>query len=160
MKYIEVSRKIDLRHATDAQALKTRLVASLERMMEIDSTGEGVESFRVSGSTGAPGAFMRHTQLDLDVGIAVDGDVARVVVSGYARPARSLSVVYWIMFFIVLLVGLLPGAVETRGDTSDSMDVLVLLIFGIFIVTDVNKKLIEPRDSLQDALASLDTIYG
>lgn len=160
MKHIEASRKIVLQRAATADDLKRKLVERLEKTIEIDSLGEGVDKFRITGTTGSPASLTRNARLDLDVEIALDSNVARVIVSGYSRPARSLSFLYWAMFFIVLLVGLLPGSIETSADTSDSMDVLVLLIFGMFIVFDVNKKLGEPRDSIETALSSLETTFG
>lgn len=160
MKPIEVSRKIVLQRPVSADDLKRRFVERLEKTIEIDSLGEGLDKFRITGTTGSPASLTRNARLDLDVEIILDGNVARVIVSGYSRPARSLSLLYWVMFFVVLLVGLLPGSIETSADTSDSMDVLVLLIFGMFIVFDVNKKLSEPHDFIKAALGSLETTYG
>lgn len=160
MKHIEASRKILLQRAVTADDIKRKLVERLEKTIEIDNLGEGAEKFRITGTSGSPASLTRNARLDLDVEITMDGNVARVIVSGYSRPARSLSYLYWIMFFVVLLVGLLPGSIETSADTSDSMDVLVLLIFGMFIVFDVNKKLSEPREFIETALTSLETTYG
>jgi len=160
MKHIEVSRKIMLTRPASADDVKRRLVERLEKTIEIDSLGEGVDKFRVTGTTGSPASLTRNARLDLDVEITLDGNVARIVISGFSRPAKSLSYLYWIMFFLVLLVGLLPGSIETSADTSDSMDVMVLLVFGMFIVFDVNKKMAEPRDFLDTALSSLETTFG
>ena len=160
MKHIEVSRKINLTRAATADDVKRRLVERLEKTIEIDSIGEGVDKFRVTGTTGSPASLTRSARLDLDVEITLDGNAARVIISGYSRPAKSLSYLYWIMFFVVLLVGLLPGSIETSADTSDSMDVLVLMLFGMFIVFDVNKKMAEPREFLDTALSSLETTFG
>ena len=160
MKHIEVSRKIMLTRAASADDVKRRLVERLEKTIEIDSLGEGVDKFRVTGTTGSPASLTRNARLDLDVEITLDGNIARIVISGFSRPAKSLSYLYWIMFFLVLLVGLLPGSIETSADTSDSMDVMVLLVFGMFIVFDVNKKMAEPREFLDTALSSLETTFG
>lgn len=160
MKHLEVSRKIILHKAATAADIKDVLLRRLEKTVQIVSFGERAEQFRVTGTTGAPASLTRHAYVDLDVEITLSDDTARIIISGYARPARSLSCLYWAMFFIVLLVGLLPGSIETSADTSDSLDVLVLLIFGVFIVLDVNKKLDEPRLMLASVLESLDTTFG
>src|SRR5690606_22914107 len=120
---------------------KRALIERLEKAIQIDTIGDGEGKFRITGTTGSPASLTRNTNVDLDVDIAFDAQDVRIIISGYTRPARSLSILYWAMFFLVLLVGLLPGSIETSADTSDSMDVLVLLIFGIFIVFDVNKKM-------------------
>ena len=160
MKHIEVSRKIALPRPVAADDVKNRLVERLEKTIEIESLGEGIERFRITGTTGSPASLTRHARLDLDVDIVQEPGALRIVISGYSRAARSLSYVYWTMFFVVLMVGLLPGSIETSADTSDSMDVMVLLVFGIFIVFDVNKKLVEPREFLETALESLNTMYS
>ncbi|MBU0859211.1 MAG: hypothetical protein KJ667_04685 [Alphaproteobacteria bacterium] len=160
MKHIEVSKKIVLQKAASPDDVKRALVERLEKTIEIESLGEGLEKFRITGTTGSPASITRHARLDLDVDVRFEGNAARIIISGYSRPAKSLSYLYWAMFFAVLMVGLLPGSIETSADTSDSMDVLVLMIFGIFIVFDVNKKLVEPREFLVTALDSLDTTFG
>lgn len=160
MKHIEVSRKIVLQRPASPVDFKQALVERLEKAIQIDSIGDGHDKFRLTGTTGSPASLTRSANVDLDIAITFDAQDVRLIISGYTRPARSLSVLYWAMFFTVLLVGLLPGSIETSADTSDSMDVLVLLIFGIFIVFDVNKKMAEPREFLATALDSLETIYG
>jgi hypothetical protein len=160
MKHIEVSKKITLQKTVAPEDIKRTLVERLEKTVEIDTLGEGTEKFRVIGTTGSPASLTRHARLDLDVDISFEGQVVRIIISGYSRVARSLSLTYWGMFLAVLLVGLLPGSIETSADTSDSMDVLVLLLFGMFIVMDVNKKMIEPKEFLEAALESLSTTYG
>lgn len=160
MKHIEVSRKIVLQRPASPADFKQALIERLQKAIQIESLGEGESKFRLTGTTGSPASLTRNATVDLDVDLTFDAQDARIIISGYTRPARSLSVLYWAMFFLVLLVGLLPGSIETSADTSDSMDVLVLLIFGIFIVFDVNKKLAEPRDFLETALDSLETTYG
>lgn len=160
MKHIEVSRKIVLQRPASPVDFKQALIERLEKAIQLSHIGEGENKFRLTGTTGSPASLTRSANVDLDVDITFDAQDVRVIITGYTRAARSLSVLYWAMFFLVLLVGLLPGSIETSADTSDSMDVLVLLIFGIYIVSDVNKKLSEPREYLQTALDSLETTYG
>jgi len=160
MKHIEVSRKIQLARQVSAEDLKKELIARLGRAIEIDKTGDGVNEFALSGTTGSPDSITRHAKVDVDVSIRFDGNAARMVISGFSRPARSLSVLYGILFFFMLLVGLLPGSIETNAETSGAMDALVFLIFGIYIITDINKKLAEPKEYLETALESLNTTFG
>lgn len=160
MKHIEVSRKISLQKPVAPEDMKRTLVERLEKTVEIELLGEDHNKFRVIGTTGSPAGLTRHAKLDLDVDIKFEDNAARIIVAGYSRPAKSLTILYWCMFLTVLLVGLLPGSIETSADTSGAMDVLVLLIFGIFIVMDVNKKMVEPREFLEAALQSLDTTFG
>jgi hypothetical protein len=59
-----------------------------------------------------------------------------------------------------MLVGLLPGSIDTNGETSGALDTLVLMIFGIFLFFDVTKKIEEPKDSILSILDSLETEFG
>ena len=160
MKHLEVSKKIQLARKVSSEELKAALIARLEKVVDIEKITDGIEDFSLSGTTGSPAGLTRHARLDLDVNIKFDGNTARVLVSGYSRTARSLMFMYWLLFFLMLMVGLLPGSIETGGDSSGAVDALVFLIFGIFIVMDVNKKLAEPQEFLQSVLESLNTSFG
>ena len=160
MKHIEVSKKIILSKPVDAATLKEALVERLEKIIEIESLSDGTESFSVTGTTGAPDSITRHARLDLDVSLRFEDDIARILISGTARSARSLMVLYWALFLVMLFVGLLPGSIETSADASGAMDALVFVIFGIFIVIDINNKLSEPKENLSTALESLNTRFG
>ncbi len=160
MKHIEVSKKISLSRDVDVDRLKTVLMERLEKVLVVEKITGGSDCFQISATTGSPSGIARHARLDLSVAIGLEGDVARIIVDGYARPALSLTILYTVLFFFFLLAGLLPGFIETNADKSGAVDALVFLIFGIYIVTDVNKKLAEPHQFLESALESLNTTFG
>lgn len=159
MKHLEVSRKIELKKNVGPEELKQSLLEKLQRTIEIESVSDGSTNFKITGTTGTPSGITRHAKVDLDVRILFEERVARIVISGYARTARSLALFYTSSFVAFLLVGLLPGSIES-GENSGPVDVLVFLIFGIFIIYDINRKLMEPNEFLQIALQSLDTEFG
>jgi hypothetical protein len=159
MKHIEVSRKINLRKKHAAQELKASLVERLEKTMEIESIAGTDDKFTISGTTGTPSSITRHARLDLDVSVKIDGEVAKIIFSGYARAAVSLTLFYTCFFLLFLGVGLLPGAISS-GAESGPLDVLVFLVLGIFVLYDTNRKLSEPREYIGEALQSLDTEFG
>lgn len=160
MKYLEVSQKIVLARPATAAEIKQTLMQRLERAIDIESAGDGDNHFSFSGTTGAPTGIVRHAWVNFDADITVDDGVARLVVSGYTRMARSQVVFYTVAFALVLLLGLLPGAISTGYDSSDAGDVMVLLVLGIFVIFDVGRKLIEPRELLEAALNSVEALHG
>jgi hypothetical protein len=162
MKHIEVSKKIELEKKVSAEELKNALVSRLEKTIEIETITDDDSEFKISGTTGAPASFTRHARIELDVSINFDSNnkAARVLISGYARTARSLVILYAFLFLALMLIGLLPGSIETSYEQSGAADALVLLILGIFIIVDINKKLTEPKEYLETALQSLDTTFG
>ncbi|MCB1556705.1 MAG: hypothetical protein KDJ15_05265 [Alphaproteobacteria bacterium] len=160
MKHIEVSRKIHLSRAVEPALLKDALLNRLQGAMEIETVSDGEEHFKLVGTTGSPSSMTRHAQVEMDVDMTLDGNTARIILSGVTRPAYSLTILYTVLFLFFLFIGLLPGFIETSADKSDAVDALVFLIFGIYIVTDVNKKTSEPRELIEAALDSLDTTFG
>lgn len=160
MKHIEVSRKIELSKPATAAELKKILLERLEKAIDIEAVGDGLDAFSFSGTTGAPAGMTRHARVDFDVQIMIEDRTARIIISGFSRMARSLILFYIAAFFAILLIGLLPGSFDTSAATSDAGDMLVLLILGIFITVDVGKKLAEPRDFLETALQSMATSFG
>lgn len=159
MKHLEVSRRIELKKNVSPDELKKSLLEKLERTIEVESVGDGATGFRLTGTTGTPASITRHARVELDVKILYEERVARIVISGFSKTARSLALFYVFFFLAFLLVGLLPGSIES-GQDSEALDVLVFLIFGIFIIYDINRKLTEPKEFLETALTSLDTEFG
>ena len=162
MKHIEVSKKISLARTASAAELKKSLVGFLEKTIEVESLSEGDSRFKIKGTTGSPTGLTRHARVDMDISIDYreDENMARIIISGYAKAARSLIVLYSFAFLMLLLVGLLPGFYETSQEDSGAIDALFFLIFGIFIVFDVNSKLALTKEHLEAALESLDTSFG
>lgn len=162
MKHIEASRKIELSKDVTAGILRDAMIEHLERFIEVESITEGDSRFKIKGTTGAPTGITRHARVDLDVTINCESKdkIARILISGYARPARSLTIMYSFAFLLLLLVGLLPGFYETSQEDSGAVDALFFLIFGIFIIFDVNSKLSITKDHLETTLESLDTTFG
>ena len=160
MKHLTVSRKIDLKRKAEAKDIRDALIERLEKTVEIRSISDGEDEFTLQGTTGSPASMTRHAKLDLNVKIDMDKDAARILISGYSRVAISMVVLYLFLFSIILLVGLLPGFIETDAEKSNAMDALFFLILGIFVMVDVNKKLADPRDDLEAVLESIDTTFG
>jgi len=162
MKHIEVSKKIHLKQPVGGEDLKKTLVSYLEKAIGIETISDDVARFTLKGTTGSPASITRHARVNFDIDIDYDEKekTARIIISGYARAARSLTLLYSAAFFMLLLVGLLPGFYETSQEESGAIDALFFLIFGIFIVFDVNGKLSVTKEHLETALDSLDTTYG
>ncbi len=159
MKHIELSRKIALSRPVSAEELKKNLMSRLENVLELQETTPGAEQFHVTGSTGAPVSMTRYAQVDVDVTLAVDESTARIIISGYVRTAPSLMILYGVLFFVLLCVGLLPGFVDTSID-GDAGDALIFVLIGMFLVYDINRRLTEPEEQMKAALESMNTLFG
>lgn len=160
MKHIEASKRIRLTRDVTAEDMKQSMLERLKRAFDIENCTENDKGFHVEGTTGGPDNITRHARIDLNVQIIKQNEICRIMISGYSKMARSLLITYILLFFSVLIVGLLPGSIETSGEDSGAMDALVLLLFGIFIFYDINKKIEEPKTYLSDILDTLETEFG
>lgn len=160
MKHIEVSRRIKLTRDVTEDDLKQSLIERLRRCFDVDSITEVDGGFRIKCASGGADSITRSASVDLNVKINKQNEIARIIICGTTKTARSLMIWYVGLFVMVLLVGLLPGSIETSADTSDASDALVLLLFGAFIFYDISKKVDEPQQAVEAILKSLDTEFG
>lgn len=160
MKHIEASRRIRLTRDVTEADLKKALLERLRRSFDMKTLTENDKGFHFEGTTGGISTFMRHAHVNLNVHLVKNNEICRVIVYGQSQTAQSLMVVYSALFFLIMLLGLLPGSIETNGIDSDAADTFVLMIFGIFIFYDINNKINEPKDSLLGILNSLETEFG
>lgn len=160
MKHIEASKRIRLTRDITEEDMKQSMLERIKRAFDVETCTENDKGFHVEATTGGPDNITRHARVDLNIQIIKQNELCRIMVSGYSKMARSLLITYIVLFFSVLIVGLLPGSIETSGEDSGAMDALVLLLFGIFIFYDINKKIEEPKTYLSDILDTLETEFG
>lgn len=160
MKHIEASKRIRLTRDVSESDLKRSLTERLKRSFDVENITENDKGFHIEGTTGGADSITRHARVDLNVQLSKHNEICRVMIHGHSKMARSLTITYSLLFFVILLVGLLPGSIDTNGTESSAMDALVLLVFGIFIFYDVNSKITEPKESLAAILDSLETEFG
>ena len=160
MKYLEVSKRIKLSKPVSAQVLKTTLIERLSKVMDIEKHTDGTADFQITGTTGAPASLARDARISLDVNLRIENDVARILIGGPVKLARSLSILYGVFIVLLVLVGLLPGLIGTGDSNASTVGALLFVIFGIFAVTDIQNKIQQPREYLSAALDSIETEFG
>lgn len=160
MKYIEVSKKINLTKNATQSDLTNALQERLGRSFKMRKVTEYKSGFQAEAVTQGPGGMIGHACMDLNVQIKKEKDTARIEIHGGSRMAGSLLFMYITMFVLVLLMGLMPGAFETSAETSEAADVLIFLLVGVFVFFDLEKKTSAPKEYLESALASLETEFG
>lgn len=159
MQFIEQSQKIRLTKDVSLEEIKARLLDRLHSGFQVVKAEEKDNEVLINAfSTGAQ-SWIKNTAFTVTIRLEKTQEVVRVIVSGKARVATSLALFYSLLFMFVLLAGLLPGAIETSAD-SGAGDVLIFVIFGLFIFYDTHKKLQEPAEYIDSILQSLDTEYG
>jgi uncharacterized protein YhhL (DUF1145 family) len=159
MKHIEISKQLHLGEETPDGILKHAFLQRLQRSFKIDLLQEHATGFHIVSTTGGSRSMVRNVRVNLDVNFINKGNKVGVLVHGYSRVAQSLMIVYTVLFLMIMVVGLLPGFVET-DDSSTAADALVFLIFGIFIFYDIDKKLQEPKENIEAALDSLNVEFA
>lgn len=160
MKHIEVSKKITLSKNATQNDLKNALQERLQRSFKLSHVSEDKNGFTAHGVTHGAGGIIGHARVDLNVTIKKEKDSARIEIFGRSKMAGSLLFLYMVMFVLVLLMGLMPGAFETSAETSEAADVLIFLLVGVFAFYDLEKKTSAPKEYLESALSSLETEFG
>lgn len=160
MKYLEVSKKIKLTKTATQADIRNALIKRLDKAFRVQKVNKNKAGFSLVGNTGGPKSLVRYAHVNLDVKVIKDKTTMRILATGHSKMAFSLLLSYTALFLLILFAGLLPGSIETSGESSGAMDALVLMIFGIFIFYDINKKIAEPEQYLEAALKSLDVEYG
>lgn len=160
MKYIDVSRRFKLTREAGVDDIKSSLVESLRGGFDVDKIDDTGDKIHVEATTGGCDSINRHARVTLEIKVLKQQEYVRLLVRGTSGMARSLVITYVALFVLVLLVGLLPGSIETNGIDSNASDTLVLMLFGFFIFYDINKKVGEPAEYLESILQSLETEFG
>ena len=155
MKHIESSRLITLASPVDVSVIKHVLVGRMRGAFSIETVGEGDENFKLTLS--GKGVLYRCT---MNVLLKVDTQRARVIVDGTVGVRTATKILYIFGFLALLVLGLFPGILNTSGHGSSAMDILVFLFLGVFILYDVNKKMLEPEILLDRILRALEAEFG
>jgi len=160
MKYFEVSKKIELSKKEPEHALKQALLDRLQRAYIVSGLKEDEHGFEVKITTGSRTSLIKNACAKVRVDVTQSDKKASFIIYGEAKLSLSLMIWYTALFFIILLVGLLDGAIESYGEKSGAMDVLVFMILGIFTMYDIDKKLTAVREMAEDSLNSLEAEFG
>lgn len=160
MKYIEVAKKIKLTRDVSERDVKQELLDKLQLSFDVKNLKEMDHGFQIDVETGSKGQVIKHSLSTLNVNVTKTKDIVRIIIRGNSKVSPSLILWYSALFFLILLLGLLPGSIETSADKSGALDVLVFLVFGIFTFYDIDKKLNEIKNYLETTLESLNVEFG
>lgn len=155
MKHIQYGESFALKKNTTEDILKAQLKKRLESVFIIRKLKEDGGSSTLEITSGGQSSFVRHAAITARVDLMVEDGKARIVVTAAAKPATSLSAFYALGLFIVLMLGLLPGSLNTSWDEAGAADAIIFLVIGAYIVYDIETKLNEACRLLGDVLHSL-----
>ena len=155
MKHIESSKLIALAVPVDAGLVKHTLIERLRSAFNVEIVGEGSENFVIK-FTGKRVLY----KCAMNVVLKVDDQRARVIIDGKVGVRTSTMWLYTLGILMLLIVGLFPGILNTTGRGSNATDILVFLFLGVFLLYDINKKMIEPEILLDRILRALAAEFG
>jgi hypothetical protein len=138
----------------ETSAIKYSLMERLRGAFHVVTVGDGTESFSVA-LTGKKTSY----HCDLNIIIKTEHHKARIIIDGSAEINNSNKVFYALCILTLLVLGLFPGTINTRGQGT-AVDAMVFMFLGFFVVYDMNKKLAEPEALLERVLNSVATEYG
>lgn len=155
MKQFQFGESFALKKSITDDVLKAQLKTRLESMFKLSQFKDDGESVTVCGTSGGKKAWVRHGALSATVDVAIEDGKARFVITGEIKPATSLVVFYSLGLLTVLLIGLLPGSLNTSGENAGAADALVFLVIGAYIVYDIESKLREARRMIEEVIRAL-----
>lgn len=162
MRNIEISKKITTAKKTSEADVKKALKTRLERLFEVDSFKDNKSSIVFRGTSGGKDSILRSANVELNIQVVKSTNDVRILASGEAKMSKSLIIFYALVFLTVFIVGLLSGQ-GTEGDVmmgSQALNTLVLLLFGVFMFYDIDKRVDELAEYIEAAFESLETEFG
>lgn len=164
MKSFLFSRKIVIDRDRDTDEVKEFLRTTLADNMDVTEMTPGEQEFMLKGSTGAVFESIRKASLNARFRIFTEETKTerelKIIVNGNTNLTWSLTITYIALFVLVLLVGMLPGSIETFGEDSTPLDALIFLLIGLYIKTDIDNSMREAESHLKQALEAVDVRYG
>ncbi len=159
MTHIEASQKIATTKKIDLAEVKYALTQRIRGAFHVETVGDGKDNFTiVAGRKSSLFGGMLYS-FQLNVILKADTKHARVIVNGNAEITQSARILYVAGIFLVLILGLFPGSIET-GANGGPLDTIVILMIGAFLIYDINQKLVEPQKYIEKILKSLDVEFG
>lgn len=156
MRHIESSQKIVTAGTPDAAGVKYSLVQRMRNAFNIETVGEGVESFSLTASS-----KMATYAFSLNVSLKCEQNRARILIDGQNELKVGTKVFYVVSLLLVLILSLFP---ETSSDaaraSSVAMNAMFFLVIGGFTIFDYGKKMEEPEIIIRSILNSLEAEFG
>ena len=159
MTHIEASQKINTTKKVDLAELKYALTQRIRGAFHVETVGDGKDNFPIVAGRKSNFFGGMLYSFQLNVLLKSDAKHARIVVNGNAEITQSARLLYTAGIFLILILGLFPGSIDT-SDSGGPLDTIVILIIGAFLIYDINQKLAEPQKYIEKILKSLDVEFG
>lgn len=155
MKHISSSKLVTVPFETTLESVKLSVVDRLKAAYQVDTVGEGADQFTVTVSgRGSSSDCVLHVSLKLD------NNKARVLMDGYSKISTIAKVYYAFVVFALLVIGLLPGTLVKTDGGGTAVDAMVFLFLGMFVVYDMDRKLIEAQQILDRVVNGVEADIG
>lgn len=158
MKHIESSVKIITSHPVEASAVKYSLVQRLRNAFHIETVGDGMESFSVSGTSNATSYVF-----NINVILKNEPNRTRILLDGSNKISMTTNIFYILSLLAVLALSLFPNGIDdgsTKSAGGIMMEAIFFLVVAGFIIWDMNKKFEEPQQMLDRILKSMEAEFG
>jgi hypothetical protein len=156
MRHIEASKKIVTPGAVEASSVKYSFVQRMRNAFNVETVGEGVESFAITASS-----KMSTYGFSLNVSLKSEPQRVRILIDGQNELKVATQVFYVVSLLLVLILSLLPeGAGETARISSVAMNAIFFLVIGGFTIYDYGKKMDEPEAIIKAILNSIEAEFG
>lgn len=154
MRHIEASKKIITKGTPDAAGVKYSFVQRMRNAFNVETVGEGVESFSVTAIS-----KMSTYGFALNVSLKCEEGRARLLIDGQTELKMGTKIFYVVSLLLVLVLSLFPDK-SAASQSSIVMNAIFFLVIGSFTIYDYGQKMGEAKVIIDDVLNSLEAEFG
>lgn len=161
MRQFQISEHFKVKDGAELSVIKQQLderIGDLFKIQDLKESNDGRIEFKAY--SGAKDALIRHTEMHVKCDMMLEDGVLRIMARGQVKAAFSQTLLYSIGLLFVLLIGLLPGSLNTSWENAGAGDAAIFLIIGGYIVYDIETKLHLAEQLLRDAVDTLRTEFS
>jgi hypothetical protein len=155
VRHIEASKKIVTLGPTDPSAVKYSFVQRMRNAFNVETVGEGVESFSMTASS-----KMSTYGFSLNVSLKTEPSRVRLLIDGQNELKMATKIFYVVSLFLVLILSLMPEGGGAAHLNNVVMNAIFFLVVGSFTIYDYGQKMDEPEEIIDSILTSIEAEFG
>ena len=160
MRQFQISENFDIKKGSDIKIVRQQFEKRLGELFDILSIDEDADGqISIQAFSGTKCSAVNSAEMNVKCDLMVEDGKLRFMAGGSVRASRSQVILYTLGLFIVLLIGLLPGSLNTSWEDAGAGDAAIFLIIGGYIVYDIETKLMMTEQLMRDVVAALKTEF-
>lgn len=161
MRKFQISDYFKVKEGAELSVIRQQLderIGDLFKIKDLKESNDGRIEFKAY--SGCKGSLIRHTEMHVKCDMVLEDGVLRIMARGEVKTALSQTLLYSFGLLFVLLIGLLPGSLNTSWENAGAGDAAIFLIIGGYIVYDIEAKIHLSEQLLRDVVDTIRTEFA